>query len=602
MNNKGSAPREKDPTAPAIPKSETQQALGFEKQKMVAWFNPVCLFEIAARVLISIIFGHYSDKREIQAALNKSKTHSYKDDNELWFDYVSDIGDGWNSTFTMAKILGEEQLTAQDPNKQSHHTQRGRFLIMGGDEVYPSPSRDAYRNRTIGPYRAALPWVDNEAQAPHLYALPGNHDWYDGLTSFTRLFCQQRWIGGWQTQQSHSYFAIQLPNKWWLFAIDLQLGADIDKPQLDYFERMISNLQSGAHVILASASPTWIFDSLSGGSEHENICYIEKRLKSQDANISVNIAGDLHHYAHYADTKQDRHKFTAGGGGAFLHGTHLLPKKLRLNEASGNNDYQLDEESLFPSRRTSHRLMRNCLGFAVKNWPMSLFFGVYFSLTFWIIKTANYFLLPKLASITPTWLSAPIKGICHFGRALLYSPASSALFVMLVLAMIAFCQPNPEKSSKKMRFKKVILGGLHGLSHLILFMLLSLFFIQINESVFNESNRGWLLIPQLIVVGGFMQASLFGLYLYLSGRFFNAHIQEAFSCHPIEDYKNFLRFHIHSDGKLTIYPMGIKKVEKNWRLNAKGKAGDSWFVSPNNKPMSDYVHLISKPITISINK
>ena len=58
---------------------------------------------------------------------------------------------------------------------------------------------------------AALPYL--EGAPPDMYALPGNHDWYDGLTSFMRLFCQGGWVGAWRTRQRRSYFAVKLPSK-----------------------------------------------------------------------------------------------------------------------------------------------------------------------------------------------------------------------------------------------------------------------------------------------------------------------------------------------------------------------------------------------------
>ena len=84
-----------------------------------------------------------------------------------------------------------------------------------------------------GPYAAALPAVSGHV--PVLFAIPGNHDWYDGLTSFTRQFCQRRTIGAWQTEQFRSYFAAKLIRNWWIWGIDIQLGSDIDYPQLRYF-------------------------------------------------------------------------------------------------------------------------------------------------------------------------------------------------------------------------------------------------------------------------------------------------------------------------------------------------------------------------------
>ena len=65
-----------------------------------------------------------------------------------------------------------------------------------------------------------------------LFAIPGSHDWYDGLVNFTSIFCRSRNIGGWRTSQARSYFALRLR---WLWGIDIQFGASLDEVQLQYF-------------------------------------------------------------------------------------------------------------------------------------------------------------------------------------------------------------------------------------------------------------------------------------------------------------------------------------------------------------------------------
>lgn len=117
---------------PPIPRSESTEDLGFKRLPMVSWFNPIHLLAIAARVVISTILGNYADKREIQAALNQSKQFTYADKGELWFDYVADLGDGWQSTLTVAKILASKKISASKPEGQPYITERGHFLVMGG--------------------------------------------------------------------------------------------------------------------------------------------------------------------------------------------------------------------------------------------------------------------------------------------------------------------------------------------------------------------------------------------------------------------------------------------------------------------------------------
>jgi hypothetical protein len=589
---------------PPPPRSTSKQELGFERLPMVGWFDPIRLLRIVVQVVVSSMFGNFADKREIQAALGKQKDFNYSDKNHIWFDYIADLGDGWNPTYTLAKILAHENIRVNDSKGNSHTTERGRFLVMGGDEVYPSADRDSYRNRTEGPYRAALPWLGGENQ-PDLYAIPGNHDWYDGLTSFTRLFCQNRWIGAWKTRQTRSYFAIQLPHNWWIFAVDIQLGADIDKPQVEYFKHTISKMAAGDRVIFVSATPSWITASLTGNVEHENITFLERHIRHQDATIAINLAGDLHHYAHYQNEDKSRHNFPAGGGGAFMHYTHTMPGEITVNEASGNNNYKLGEDHLYPSRKTSRKLLGESALFFFKNKSMSLFLGCYYLFVLWVTQSASLHnsvnLLDQLIQIPVSWpmVSDSLKA---FTAVLIHNPSSAILFAIYIFAFIGFCEPALERNKTAMLIKKLIVGSVHGLLHVLLMMSLTLLFVKMNpyltDTIIGVAHPALLLSIEIVAIGGILAGFLIGIYLFLTNRLFGFHMQGAASCNRIEDYKNFLRFNIDASGKLTIYPMGIDKVEKNWQLNRNAKAGDSWFVPTSTKDMSNYVHLIETPVEI----
>ena len=174
------------------PRNETD---GPVRHDMVRWYNPLLLVRTGFRAALAAVFGHFADRRELQAALNPMSAedicaeYDYSGENarDFWFDFVADLGDGWNPTHAVACALGEAAL-----DLNGERLPRGRLLIMGGDEIYPAPSREAYREKLVAPYQEALPAgaEGDEGEAPHLYALPGNHDWYDGLTAFSGLFCR----------------------------------------------------------------------------------------------------------------------------------------------------------------------------------------------------------------------------------------------------------------------------------------------------------------------------------------------------------------------------------------------------------------------------
>jgi hypothetical protein len=184
-----------DPGPPTRPR--TEDALGFKREEMVGWLRPRFLIKSGLEVLVSGLFGRFADKREVEAGLPADYTAvtDYDDDDELSIDYVADVGERFDPTYTVARMLGQESL-GLEWDDEDYETKRGRLLILGGDQMYPSARWEDYRNRFVGPYRAALPWTP-KGREPHMYAIPGNHDWYDGLTAFMRVFCQQSgWAGG----------------------------------------------------------------------------------------------------------------------------------------------------------------------------------------------------------------------------------------------------------------------------------------------------------------------------------------------------------------------------------------------------------------------
>ena len=132
--------------------------------KMAHWFDPILLLKLLNNVLLSI-FGQYADRRLIIAALDTvtpdehfKRANSFRDhltknpDGSVWIDWVADLEDGFDSTYAMASLLSRKELKVADT-----HLPRGQALVMGGDEVYPKASRQAYMNQLRQPYAWAAP-------------------------------------------------------------------------------------------------------------------------------------------------------------------------------------------------------------------------------------------------------------------------------------------------------------------------------------------------------------------------------------------------------------------------------------------------------------
>ena len=204
----------------------------------VNWYAPSQLLRTGLEVLATGLFGQRADARRLSAGSVAEPPYEAPagDDGVLWIDFAADSGDGFDPTFTVARALASD-LTVDGAGRLSS----GRVLVLGGDQVYPTPSDDAYEKRFLAPFRAALPAGDPRGGVErHLYALPGNHDWYDGLVEFSRVFCTGGKIGPWQTRQRRSYFAVQLSPDLTLRAVDTQVCQDIDRDQLTYFRQLIA--------------------------------------------------------------------------------------------------------------------------------------------------------------------------------------------------------------------------------------------------------------------------------------------------------------------------------------------------------------------------
>jgi hypothetical protein len=267
---------------------------------------------------------------------------------------------------------------------------------------------------------------------PAVFAIPGNHDWYDRLVAFTRLFTARPWFAGWRTRQSRSYFALKLPHNWWLLGTDVQLGSDIDALQLKYFENLSKEMEdekarSGklASIIVCHAEPHWIraaqYHDIDHNYSESNLKLLEKRLWND---IAVFIAGDLHHYRRHEAADQCTQKITAGGGGAFLHPTHagwlgkkldkIVEKDLNAEDEESSNprpDRVFHVKGCFPSPRASSRTcLRNLLfPFFIfmrnKSWSLGLASGgLYLLLTLHVVFRINDHDLRALSYLLVTFL------------------------------------------------------------------------------------------------------------------------------------------------------------------------------------------------------
>jgi len=541
---------------------------------MVRWYDPLQLIRTGIDVAASTLFGRHSDFRLLEAlAAPEIRVDDYRNvgaDQSLWIDYVADAGDGWNSTYAIASALAQPALTFKDDQGNSHQTKRGSILVFGGDEVYPVASRTEYRQRLVEPYEAAL--RTTVPPHPSVYAIPGNHDWYDSLVSFTRLFCSGRWFAGWKTKQTRSYFAAKLPRGWWLIGTDVQLGSDLDQRQVGYFESVAKEMGPDDRVILCNAEPHWIYAQTYGQIDSDynenNLAFLERKLGRE---VVVFLAGDLHHYRRHEDP-QGKQKITAGGGGAFLHPTH------GLDVSTLANGFELKKS--FPDPKTSRSLAWRNLFFPFLNLSFGAFTGVLYMLTAWSV----------MIDLTRYGLGQFREALRVAFKAALSSPVAAFWVVAVFLAFWLFTDTH----SRRYRF---VAGTVHGLAHLLAVFLIGWGATRFADTLgFPFGDTFHLLLSGIFILtaGWVIGSFIAGIYLLVSINVFGRHSEEAFSSLAIEDWKNFLRMKIDPQGNLTLYPVGIRRVPRKWRARDGGVGPE---MVPSD-PRATGPELIESPVLI----
>ncbi|MBL9109010.1 MAG: hypothetical protein JNM74_07060 [Myxococcales bacterium] len=362
----------------------------------------------------------------------------------LGIDFAADTGDDRDVSRAVGRMLAREYLLPNDEGPSAPASEgervlpRGEILMMGGDIAYPVATADEIHERLVLPWNEALRAARDTQRARVLLGVPGNHDWYDGLDGFGRLFrkrVNERFIAddrargsrldrrlrkvrgrkvGLVARQLHldevsglmqlllgaletfrrvftgrtakkrrhlalrGYVPLQEAS---YFALPLARGLDlfgIDRQlsRLDFRQRAFFKRHRKEHPERAVLVLS-ADPALAYGERNEpGAAALEAvRLDLKKDKIFF-ISGDFHHYERR--TVGPSCHIVAGGGGAFLHGT-------RINRAPSG-----DPDAAYPDARTSREL---ALGTPVKlllgrsGWGVHLAMAVVGSLGLWVART-----------------------------------------------------------------------------------------------------------------------------------------------------------------------------------------------------------------------
>jgi hypothetical protein len=546
--------------------------------RMTRWFAPVLMAKLVWNVVVAQLFGQFADRRLIVAALDplpdekiverarqflpdvgNPRFSAFSPDAEgaLWIDYVADLGDGFDSTYAIASLLAQEELTVD-----GRRTQRGKLLVMGGDEVYPNASDENYNLKLRAPYDWAFPDLDPASdKGPPVYAVPGNHDWYDGLVRFMGLFARREplRLGGWRAHQHRSYFALQLTERWWIWGIDAQLDEAVDQPQKDYFTAIAKAMKPGSRLILCGPEPGWLYAWRK--TDLPSLAVIDSIVALADERcahlaIPLILSGDTHHYSRYLADDGKTQFVTSGGGGAFLHPTHQLRAEIALANADGplwrkgalkilklgrSND-EAAREACYPSRKESRAMLKGVLAFP--------FFNPGFALTCGVVYAAGMALAARFGADSFAWITTLFCACfyLYFRR----QQGGGAKIIMLALVNGA-------------AHGAALIALDHGLGRISSWLALA---------------DGWprlrFLAEAVMAIGasGAVGATIFGLSLYIAARLFDLSHNDAFSAMRRNSHRHFLRIRIKDDCA-EVFAIALDKTprRRDWRLNiaARGK-------------------------------
>jgi hypothetical protein len=544
---------------------EERDELGFIRQPEVRWLSPGLLARSGVEVAVSAAFGKFADKREIQREVQDKLDYSGAD--ELWVDYLSDTGDGWNATYTMAWLLAQERL-----DFDGEQLPRATVLLLGGDEVYPLADPVAYENRFIGPFAAALPKTE-APDKPHLYALPGNHDWYDGLASFMRVFCaRDGQVGNWMTRQRRSYFALKLPHDWWVWGIDIQLDAYIDDVQLDYFRNQ--EIGQDDKVILLTAKPSWVKSTPRRvePASWRYLSFFEERLvRERGARLVLTLSGDLHHYARYESTgegaENEPTRITAGGGGAYLSATHTLETELELRSLDRDDSVRYTRAEIYPREPDSRRLGNGILKLARLNPSFARMIGAIYAL----------FGIAMLGAVNAG--EGPLVDAQHEPFLAFVARASGGISILLMFLLLGGIFAGVDIRGRPLegggaarlarRLARLAVAVTQTAAHVLLAAVVTWEVLRYAPDIWHAALAVWIVsLALLFVVGSTVGPTVFAVFLFVVHKLRGAKAPEnanqVFSGQSIPDYKNLLRMRLRSDGSLTIYPLGVDRVGRDW--------------------------------------
>jgi hypothetical protein len=341
---------------------------GRERPRGITWFGIRSFWGHLQHLIASAIATEDIDSRDwmtpdepaallervarLLGAAHPGRTLTDRLGSDLWIDYLADTGDDVEVSRAVARLVFAP-YEVPDPDRPGEHllAPRGDILLFGGDTAYPVATADEIQSRVIAPFNQVLTERD-DGKRRVLLGIPGNHDWYDGLDGFGRMFRRHaaydsvggrptlsgahrtmlghyaEWaveffrgghvekpktldLVGYTAAQGASYFLLPAAPSVPLIAVDRQLKS-VDARQAFFFASFLNEHVASSPWVLAP-DPVYAF----GLPSPTGLGTIRALGLSLTARPHFVLSGDIHHYRR--EREGPSLLVTAGGGGAFLH-------------------------------------------------------------------------------------------------------------------------------------------------------------------------------------------------------------------------------------------------------------------------------------------
>jgi hypothetical protein len=455
---------------------------------------------------------------------------------DVWVDFVADTGDDVSVSRAVARLLfAAYELPDPDRPGATLVAPRGEILLFGGDTAYPVATAQEITNRVVAPWNQVLSELPADPTPRVLLGIPGNHDWYDGLDGFQRLFRRRpaddearasvvgmsqamlqhyaEWarefvrggkvekpralvLAGYTPVQNASYFVLPVTRTLRLYAVDRQLRTPDSRQSRFLGDAYREQAEAGAWVLLPD--PIFRF----GRASKTGTAMIETLQLDLETRDHFVLTGDVHHYQR---TRRGRLlHIIAGGGGAFLHPARL---------ARGG----LPHEVQWPNAAQSRRLLR----------------GVAFK-----IGAGRSGFLPHLV-LFALFFPAVSFGARFYEKlgVIVAAPLSMTIVLGIVYALIGGARRRP--AVLPFAFVTSLLTALLPVA--------GSYVIRRAVETVGISASLTLIMLATLTVSVFAGVFVFGAYLALLTRLGFEHTQ-AFTALDHPGYKHFLRLRLRADG------------------------------------------------------